>query len=94
MQPRAFREPVASTSSQSVDSAFDPDCFDFAAYLGRRLGVDADLASEVLGYWLQHYERADGALAGREGGDEAPPRSNVHHARAGSFEMQCTGTDA
>jgi hypothetical protein len=45
--------------SQSVDEAFEAGGFDFSTYLGRRLGVDTELASEVLGYWLLHYEGTD-----------------------------------
>jgi hypothetical protein len=38
---------------------FDPDCFDFNAYLARRLGVGRQAASGVLSYWVQTYERAE-----------------------------------
>jgi len=39
-----------------MDMAFEPESFDFSAYLGRRFGVDSELASEVLGQWLRNYE--------------------------------------
>jgi hypothetical protein len=57
MQPRAFLRFVESQQcGQSAASAFDPACFDFTAYVGRRLGVEPPLAGEVLGEWLRNYE--------------------------------------
>jgi len=40
----------------SADLAFEPESFDFNAHLGRRLGIDSQLASELLGQWLRTYE--------------------------------------
>ena len=62
MDPRAFRRPAEQSRRESADRAFDPKNFDFAAYLGRRLGIDVGLASELLGEWLRTYEPVD--LAG------------------------------
>jgi hypothetical protein len=59
MDPRAFRRAMAPSSAASSVDAFDPACFDFSAYLGRRLGVTRGLASELLGEWLKSYEPAD-----------------------------------
>lgn len=57
MHPRAFRPTQACAGAHSVDSAFDPNSFDFTSYLGRRLGVSPVLAAELLGSWLKTYER-------------------------------------
>jgi hypothetical protein len=57
VQPRAFLPFVDPQQlGRSADSAFDPACFDFTAYMGRRLGVEPPLAGEVLGAWLRNYE--------------------------------------
>lgn len=59
MQPTTFRRPTHPSSAATPAAAFDPDCFDFAAYIGRRFGVDRTLGLEVLGQWLRTYEPAN-----------------------------------
>jgi hypothetical protein len=63
MHARAFRDPILPSSAQSVENAFDPDCVDFTAYLARRLGVQRELAFDVLAHWLQHFEPTEGDQA-------------------------------
>jgi hypothetical protein len=60
MQTRAFFHFVQVRHiGEPAESAFDPDCFDFGSFLGRRLGVTNGLASELLGQWLRSYEPVD-----------------------------------
>jgi hypothetical protein len=66
MQLRVLGNPVASFASQPANSAFDPDCFDFTAYLSRRLGVDTALTAELLGQWLKPNKRSDQRRTGTE----------------------------
>jgi hypothetical protein len=56
MHSRAFLARVVPSSAQSSVQAFNPDCTDFSLYVARRLGVEAQVANEVLGYWLSKYE--------------------------------------
>ena len=56
MNLRCPHHVVARVTGDSSNSAFDPECFEFTTYLGRRLGVDSELAAELLGQWLRSYE--------------------------------------
>jgi hypothetical protein len=84
MQLRARRRSVEPSPAQPVESAFDPDCFDFTAYLSRRLGVDVDLTTEVLGQWLKAYERSDRSSGRRE---TAPSDPDFRHP-SGVYSLQ------
>jgi hypothetical protein len=95
MQPRAFLRVVEPKPlGQSADSAFHPDCFDFTAYLARRLGVEQSLANEVLGEWLLTYEPAaagDLWLDSPTPNPDVAPASGVR-ASVGAIAL-LTGTD-
>lgn len=56
MDLRCQRHSLSHETSDSSNGAFDPECFEFTTYLGRRLGVDSELAAELLGQWLRTYE--------------------------------------
>lgn len=93
MDPRAFRRPIEPLRGASPDDAFASECFDFAAYLGRRMGVERELATELLGEWLRAYEPADDSSAAGTGKppSEVPrsgPRASSAHA-----DLGLTGTD-
>ncbi len=95
MQPRAFL-PVVNQQHQGVsaDSALMPGCFDFAAYLARRLGIEAPLANEVLGEWLRHYEPVGAGGLELEAVVPAPKTAPTSGVRSSvPMEMGRTGTD-
>ena len=78
MHARAFRDLVMPSAAQSIENAFDPDCVDFTAYLARRLGVQRELACDVLAHWLQHFEPAENDEATVPEGPSPGPRKTDH----------------
>ena len=56
MNLRGLHSVAPQRTGASADLAFEPESFDFNAHLGRRLGIDSELASELLGQWLRTYE--------------------------------------
>jgi len=56
MNLRSLHSVAPQPPGGSADLVFEPDSFDFSAHLGRRLGIDSELASELLGQWLRTYE--------------------------------------
>ena len=88
MQPHALSRPITPSSAQPAESAFDPDCFDFTAYLSRRLGVSVDLTNEVLGQWLKAYEPSE-----QESPDHAASRSTPDAKRPSGFHTRVAGEE-
>ena len=102
VQPRAFLPRTVPASAQPPDRAFEADCFDFTAYLARRLGVGQALAHEVLGAWLENFDGDEQSteLGGAfgTGHSEVPSvagRSSAFHFLSGTAPRarERTGTD-
>jgi hypothetical protein len=89
MQPRAFHPPVVRSSAEDPEQAFDVESFDFITYLSRRLGVDRELTTEVLGHWLTHYEPADSIDSAKNSPalESEPPRAPAAAAPSGVFPV-------
>ena len=72
MHPRPFSPVLVPSSAKGPAEAFDPSCFDFTAYLGSRLGVEAAVAREREAAEKAKAERAAARAERRERNAQAP----------------------
>jgi hypothetical protein len=102
MQPRAFRRLAYPSQTLDRETAFDPDSSDFVTFLSRRMGVDRELTTEVLGHWLTHYESVEPSATAKETSSidanrsarrEPAVASGVYPA-IGTAGLRATGTDS
>jgi len=89
----------ASRSAGAHPDAFEPDDFDFSAYLGRRFGWSREQVARQMTDWLRNYEPEflqDSSSGSSQTGMVAKRLRSAGHARgvgmlAGSF-LEQTGT--